>query len=94
MDSDNIYRLKEIKKLRGWTMKRVRYDLYTFEKGNKKRGFHMNDELADKLGIIKNTKKYKKILYFCSFVSQSFVSQSFVSQPFVPQSFVLYASGR
>jgi len=53
MDSDNVYRLKQIKKLRGWTMKRVRYDLYTFEKGNKKRGFYMDDQLADALGIIK-----------------------------------------
>jgi hypothetical protein len=53
MDSDNVYRLKQIKKLRGWTMKRVRYDLYTFEKDNKKRGFYMDDQLADALGIIK-----------------------------------------
>jgi hypothetical protein len=38
-------------------MKRVRYDLYTFEKGNKKHGFHMDNELADALSIIKVLKK-------------------------------------
>ena len=50
---EHAHQMKKIKKMKGWTMEQHSYNLFTFTKGNKKRGLYIDDTLADILGIIK-----------------------------------------
>ena len=52
-NKDNLYRMKEFQKLKGWYMEQVTHNLFTFAKGGKKRCLHIDDDLALVLGITK-----------------------------------------